>query len=580
MSLPGWLSLRRRKPAGGSLLLFLWGFLRPYRLRAAEAFAAMVLAAALTVPMPLVTIYLVDEVFAAGSRPTLHAVCAGILVVSILGTLLSLLQGYLLTVFARRVFFDMEITLTRRLLAQSVSYFRKAGSGYLATRSSDDVRQLGALMAGTWIQGMNSAFVLIAGAVVMLALTPGLAAILLAFVPVLAVASVLVGRRVHDLNAEVQERRGQTQAVRIESLENITVVKAFGAERRQVRLIANRLRHELDAGLARDVRALLLSGVQSLVHAAGFLVLLWVGGLQVMDGQLSLGQLLALNSLLALVLTPTMQLSSVYLGVKMALGILERVRDFAGTPLHGERAGQPLLDIAAGRVEFDKVSFGLPGGATVLHDVSATFPAGRITAVVGGTGMGKSTLVRLLLQLETPTRGSIRIDGRDSREYDPRSIRAHIGYVEQEVHLFSATVRQNILYGSPRATAEDLAWATGISDCDEFLSRFPDGLDTRIGANGVELSRGQKQRVCLARAMVRRPRILVLDETTASLDPETEQTVIRALRQAGEGRTTVYVSHRLASLDFADRVVVMSGGRVTREGSLQDWVSVNRPKAA
>ena len=238
VSLPGWLSLRRRKPAGGSLLLFLWGFLRPYRLRAAEAFAAMVLAAALTVPMPLVTIYLVDEVFAAGSRPTLHAVCAGILVVSILGTLLSLLQGYLLTVFARRVFFDMEITLTRRLLAQSVSYFRKAGSGYLATRSSDDVRQLGALMAGTWIQGMNSAFVLIAGAVVMLALTPGLAAILLAFVPVLAVASVLVGRRVHDLNAEVQERRGQTQAVRIESPENITVVKAFGAERRQVRLIA------------------------------------------------------------------------------------------------------------------------------------------------------------------------------------------------------------------------------------------------------------------------------------------------------------------------------------------------------
>ena len=580
VSRPGWLSLRRRKPAGGSLLLFLWGFLRPYRLRAAEALAAMVLAAALTVPLPLVTIYLVDEVFAAGSRPTLHAVCAGILAVSVLGTLLSLLQGYLLTVFARRVFFDMEITLTRRLLAQSVGYFRKAGSGYLATRASDDVRQLGALMAGTWIQAMNSAFVLVAGAVVMIALSPGLAAILLAFVPVLAVASVLVGRRVHDLNAEVQERRGETQAVRIESLENITVVKAFGAERRQLRRIAGRLRCELDAGLARDVRGLLLSGVQGLVHAGGYLVLLWVGGLQVMDGQLSLGQLLALNSLLAFVLSPTMQLSSVYLGVKMALGILRRVRDFGGAPVPGERAGKPPIDIGPGRVEFDKVSFGLSGGATVLHDVSATFPAGRITAVVGGTGMGKSTLVRLLLQLETPSRGSIRIDGRDAGEHDPRSIRAHIGYVEQEVHLFSATVRENILYGRPRATAEDLAWATAISDCDGFLSRFPDGLDTRIGANGVELSRGQKQRVCLARAMVRRPRILVLDETTASLDPETEQTVIRALRQAGEGRTTVYVSHRLASLDFADRVVVMKGGRVTSEGPLQEGVSLDRAAAA
>ena len=564
----------------GSLLLFLWSFLRPYRLRAAEAFAAMVLAAALTVPLPLVTIYLVDEVFPAGSRPTLHAVCAGVLAVSILGTLLSLLQGYLLTVFARRVFFDMEITLTRRLLARSTGYFRKASPGYLATRASDDVRQLGALMAGTWIQAMNSTFVLVAGAAVMIALNPGLAAILLAFVPVLAVASVLVGRRVHDLNAAVQEHRGETQAVRIESLENITVVKAFGAERRQVRLIANRLRQELDAGLARDVRALLLSGVQSLVHAGGFLVLLWVGGLKVMNGQLSLGQLLALNSLLALVLTPTMQLSGVYLSVKMALGILQRVRDFAGAPLHRERAGKPLLDIGPGRVEFENVSFGLPGGGTVLHDVSATFPAGRITAVVGGTGMGKSTLVRLLLQLETPTRGSVRIDGRDSREYDPGSVRAHIGYVEQEVHLFSATVRENILYGRPAASEEDLAWATGISECDEFLSRFPEGLDTRIGANGVALSRGQKQRVCLARAMVRRPRILVLDETTASLDPETEQTVIRALRQAGEGRTTVYVSHRLASLDFADRVVVMSGGRVTREGPLQEGVSLDPAVAA
>ena len=580
VSLPRLLSLRRRQPAGGALLPFLWTFLRPYRLRAAEAFASMVLAAALTVPLPLVTVYLVDEVFAAGSRPTLHTVCAGVLAVSVLATLLSLLQSYLLTVFARRVFFDMEITLTRRLLAQAAGYFRKASPGYLATRASDDVRQLGALMAGTWIEAVNSAFVLAAGAAVMLALSPGLAAILLALVPVLAVASVLLGRRVHDLNAAVQERRGQTQAVRIEALENITVVKAFGAERRQVRLIANRLRHELDAGLARDVRALWLSAVQNLVHAAGFLVLLWVGGLKVMDGQLSLGQLLALNSLLALVLAPTLQLSSVYLSVRMALGILRRVRDFAGGPLHGERTVRPLFEIGEGRVEFDKVSFGVPGGGTVLHDVSATFPAGRTTAVVGGTGMGKSTLVRLLLQLEAPSRGSILIDGRDSRDYDPRSIRAHIGYVEQEVRLFSATIRENILYGRSRATRHDLDWAVEISDCGEFLSRFPEGLDTRIGPNGVELSRGQKQRLCLARAMVRRPRILVLDETTASLDPVSERTVIRALRQAGEGRTTIYVSHRLGSLDFADRVVVMSGGRVTREGGFQEWAAVDRPEAA
>ena len=224
-------------------------------------------------------------------------------------------------------------------------------------------------------------------------------------------------------------------------------------------------------------------------------------------------------------------------------------------------------------MEFDKVSFAVPGGGTVLHDVSATFPAGRITAVVGGTGMGKSTLVRLLLQLEAPSRGSIRIDGRDSRDYDPRSIRAHIGYVEQEVRLFSATIRENILYGRPGAGEDDLAWAIDMSDCAEFLARFPDGLDTRIGADGVELSRGQKQRVCLARAMIRRPRILVLDETTASLDPESERTVIRALTQAGEGRTTVYVSHRLGSLDFADRVVVMErwagdrGRQCSRNGS-------------
>ena len=572
MRLPAWLS-RRSQPAGPSLFPFLWTFLRPYRLRAAEAFASMVLAAALTVPLPLVTIYLVDEVFAAGSRPTLHTVCAGVLAVSVLATLLSLLQRYLLTIFARRVFFDMEIALTRRLLAQAAGFFRKASPGYLATRASDDVRQLGALMAGTWIEAVNSAFVLAAGAAVMLALSPGLASILLALVPVLAVASVLLGRRVHDLNAAVQERRGQTQALRIESLENITVVKAFGAERRQVRRIANRLRHELDAGLARDVRALWLSAVQNLVHAAGFLVLLWMGGLKVMDGRLSLGQLLALNSLLALVLAPTLQLSTVYLSVRMALGILRRVRDFAGAPLHGERAGRPLVDVGEGRVEFDKVSFAVPGGGTVLHDVSATFPAGRITAVVGGTGMGKSTLVRLLLQLEAPSRGSILIDGRDSRDYDPRSIRAHIGYVEQEVRLFSATIRENILYGRPGATPDDLAWAVEISDCGEFLSRFPEGLETRIGADGVELSRGQKQRLCLARAMIRRPRILVLDETTASLDPESERTVIRALTQAGEGRTTVYVSHRLGSLDFADRVVVMSGGRVTGEGSLQEWVA-------
>ena len=551
------------------LLLRLLAFLKPYWLRAFEACICMAFTTVLTLPMPLLSIYIIDQIIVNGQARVLHVVCGILALAVVLGLGLSFLQRYLLLVFTRRVFFDLEMRLFRKIHVLPIAFLRKHGSGYIATRISDDVRQLGSLMAGTYIEGLSGLALLVVALGMMVIIHPTLAVAVLVVLPGFVWVNLHFGGRVRAQSDQVQERKGIANASRLESLDAAHVARAFERGKLEARRLARNLHEEVAIWLRRDTTIAEAQVLQILLYNTGGLFLIWYGAHEIMAGRLTLGQFVAFNALLAYVYGPLSQLSGLYVNFQRSIGILRRIIEILDAPPEVGRS-EGTRQISIGEVVFEEVRFGYDLRRPVLNGVSFALRPGRITAVVGPTGTGKTTLVNLLLRFYDLTSGCIMIDGEDIRTFDVRALRRGIGTVEQDIWLFSGTIRENIAYGRPGATEEQIEAAAETMNCGEFIRRFPAGLDTRIGSGGVQLSGGQKQRVALARAILHDPKILILDEATSSLDARSESLIQDALKQAAKGRTTLLIAHRLSTVSIADSVLVLVGGRIVEEGAFQD----------
>ena len=557
----------------------LLSFLKPYWLRALEAGICMVFTAVLALPMPLLSIYIIDHVIANGQMQVLHLVCGALALATVLGLGLSFLQRYLLLVFARKVFFDLEIRLFQKVHTLPIAFFKRHGSGYIATRISDDVRQLGSLMAGAYIEGLSSVVLLLVGLTMMMTIHPRLSVAVLVVLPGFVWVNIHFGRRVRAQSEKVQERKGVANATRLESLDAAQVARAFERGKLEARRLAGKLRQEVDIELRRNVTMTGAGVLQMLFYSAGGLFLLWYGAYEMMAGSLTLGQFVAFNMLMAYVYGPMGQLSGLYVGFQKGMGILRRVLEILDAPQEVGR-GSREFTTPTGSVIFEAVRFGYDPHRPILNSVNLSLEPGRITAVVGPTGAGKTTLVNLLLRFYDPISGHILIDGEDISTFGVRALRRKIAFVEQELRFFSGTIRENIAYGKPGASQQDVEAAGEEMNCTEFVRQFPEGLETRIGSGGVQLSGGQKQRVALARAVIRDPKILVLDEATSSLDPRSERLIQDALKRAAAGRTTMLIAHRLSTVSMADRIFVLDGGRVVEKGTFPElWEQDGRFRA-
>ena len=534
----------------------------------------MAMTTVLSLPMPLLTIYIVDHVIANGQMDALHVVCTALTLATVLGLGVGFLQRYLLLVFARRVFFDLEVRLFEKVHKLPLAFFRKHGSGYIATRVSDDVRQLGSLMVGAYIDGLSSLALLAVGLGIMFAIHPGLAAAALVVLPGFVWVNMHFGRKVRVQSDEVQERKGKTNARRLESLDAAHVARSFERSKLESRRMVGVLHQELDADLKRNVTVAVAGVLQMFLLSVGALLLLWYGASEIMSGRLTLGQFMAFNMLMAYVYGPMGELSGLYVNFQRGMGILRRVIEIMDSPSEPGR-GIGARRINAGKLAFDEVRFAYEPRRPVLNGVNLTLEPGRIHAVVGPTGAGKTTLVNLLLRFYVPTSGRVLLDGQDLSTVDVQALRREVALVEQDLRLFSGTIRENIAYGKQGATETEVAAAAQEMNCMEFIERFPEGLDTRIGSAGVQLSGGQKQRVALARAIIRDPKILVLDEATSSLDARTEGLVQEALKRAAHGRTTMLIAHRLSTVSIADRVSVLVGGRIVEDGAFDELLKRN-----
>jgi ATP-binding cassette subfamily B protein len=548
--------------------LRLIGFLRPYRRGAVVSLVLAAVAMAATVAIPWLTGQAVDDID-RGDRDGLTT-----LVLAIAGlTVLRLVFSVARRLVAGRVSLGVEVDLRNLVYAHlqslELGFFATAQTGQLMSRATVDLQSVRFFLGYGLVFIVQSALTIVLAAIAMLALQPGLGALALAPVPFVVLVAARYGRRSRPSLQEVQQRIAELTADVEENVSGVRVVKSFAAEPRQLDRFRGSVARVFDQSMdATRLRAFYNPFIGFLPNI-GLAVILLVGGRQVVNGSLSLGDFTAFYAYLLMLIAPMRQLGIALSLSQRATASGARLFELLDREprLVAPDAARPLPE-GRGRVELRDVTFDYENAAVPsLRDVSLTVEAGSTVALVGGTGSGKSTLVRLIGRLYDPSSGSVLVDGADVRELDLRQLRRAIAVVDDDPFLFSATVHDNIAYGRPEATRAEVERAAERAQAAGFIASLPDGYDTRVGERGLTLSGGQRQRLAIARALLADPRILILDDATSSVDATTEQAIKEALREVMAGRTTFVIAHRLSTIALADEIVVLEDGRIAASGS-------------
>jgi ABC transporter fused permease/ATP-binding protein len=509
--------------------------------------------------------------WAGGTSPEalLDLLILGMAIATVLSAIAMGLRFYFFNLAGERTAARLRQTLFARLLDQEVAFFDAERTGDLTSRLAADTTTLQNTFSISISMVLRNVVQLVGGVVLLLFTSTKLALLMLGVVPVIAIGAVIYGRRVRKLARAVQDAVAAGGAVAQESIAGLRTVRSFAAEPHEVEryTVANRV------ALAAARRRAINSGLfMTITSGSGYLAIalvFWYGGRLVLHDQLSPGDLTSFLVYTLIVGFALGGLADLWADMMRALGAAERVFELLDrTPTIPATGGRQLERVAGG-LELEDVDFVYPTRADtpVLQGLSLRVAPGETVALVGPSGAGKSTIAALLQRFYDPVRGLVRLDGVDLRQLDPAWLRRQIGTVAQEPILFSTSILDNIRYGRPEASRDEIVAAARAANADTFVTAFPDGYDTQVGERGVQLSGGQKQRIAIARAVLKDPRVLILDEATSALDAESEFLVKEALERLMRGRTTLIIAHRLSTVKDASRVVVLDHGKVAESGS-------------
>jgi ATP-binding cassette subfamily B protein len=549
----------------------IWRFVKPYRLRVAGATFAVAVAAGTVLGLGFGLRKLVDEGFASGNADLLDEAIWVLFGVVLLLAAASYMRFYLVSWVGERVVADIRRAVFDQVIRLSPAYYEVTRTGEILSRLTTDTSVL-QMVVGTSVSiALRNALMLVGGTVLLAVTSARLTGLVFLVVPLVLVPILVFGRRVRRLSRVSQDRVADVGSYVDEALGAIRTVQAFGHEPVDRQRLASRVEAAFTTAVRRiGARALLTAVVIALVFGAVSLIL-WKGGHDVLAGEISGGELSAFVFYAIVVAGAAGALSEVIGDLQRAAGATERLMELLATEpdIAAPADPKPLPVPARGAARFENVVFKYPSrpDRSALDGFDLEVRPGEKLAVVGPSGAGKTTVFQLLLRFYDPAEGRITLDGVDLRDADPASLRARIGLVPQEPVIFSGNAWENIRYGKPEASDEEVRNAAQAAAALEFLERLPEGLDTFLGERGVRLSGGQRQRVAIARAILRDPAVLLLDEATSALDAESERAVQQALDRLMAGRTTLVIAHRLATVLKADRIVVIDQGRIVASGT-------------
>jgi ABC transporter fused permease/ATP-binding protein len=549
----------------------LLSLLRPHWRRFAVATVALFLGSAVTLVYPQAARLAVDAGLGEGELLfDFDEITAGLLVLFALQALTTWFRHYQMTWLGFRVVADLRRRVFDRLLTLEPSFFHSRHSGELVSRLSGDVQIVEGVVGAEVSMFLRNAAQLVGGLTLLFLESPRLTLVMLAVIPPYVTAVFLIGRWIRARSRGVQDRVADSSARVSEALGSIETVQAFGRERYEAR----RYGAGVDAAFVAGTQLGLFRG--AFMAAAGFTglagtaLILWVGGHDVAAGRMSGGDLAAFLLYSSYVALSFGAMASIWSGLQRAAGATDRIFEIIDHPAMIEDPPDPKpLPAGGGELTIRGLRFAYPTrpDKEVLQGIDLRLKPGETVALVGPSGAGKSTLVKLLLRFADPTAGSIALEGVDLRDLTLADLRGAFATVAQDSVLFSGTLRENLLYGALDATDAELEEALARARVTPIVAELPKGLETPVGERGVQLSGGQRQRVSLARAILADPRILILDEATSHLDAENEAAIQQALDEVLSGRTAVIIAHRLATVQRADRIVVLDGGRVVEQGT-------------
>ena len=545
-------------------------FLMPYRYSFFLGLVFLFFSSLTLLTFPFVAGKLIDS--AQGSQwivndiNSIALILIGILAIQ---SIFSFFRVWLFALVSERSMRDIRIVLYSKLLRLPMVFFDKRRTGELISRITADVSQLQDTFSTTLAELFRQVITLLAGIAFLLMNTPKLTLFMLGTFPILVLFAMVFGKFIRKLSKQTQDELAAANVIVEETLQSISTVKSFVGEAYESARYGKGLSKVIDVALTTaQFRGAFISFIIFTLFG-GIVAVMWYGATLVASGEMSVGELVSFVLYTTFIGGSIAGLGDIFSQLQKAIGSSERVLELLDEET--EQKSGTIPTVFNGDIRFDGVAFRYPTRpeVEVLKEISIQIKAGEKVALAGHSGAGKSTIIQLLMRFYDVEKGSVFIDGQNIKDWDLGSLRGKIGIVPQEVLLFGGTIRENISYAKPNATEEEIIQAAHKANAWQFISQFPEGLETRVGERGVKLSGGQRQRVAIARAILKDPSILILDEATSSLDAESEALVQEALDELMNGRTTLIIAHRLATIRKVDRIYVLSEGKIIQQGSHQ-----------